>query len=433
METVLQKAFSHHDALRFRYKPGTAEPRQFYTTDVPVPVLQVFDLTALNSGSLQREVEKISGRLQATLDLGNGPVAQFAFFHTGRNRGLLSIILHHLVVDGVSWRILIGDIFSAYLQALRGEKISFPAKTTSYRYWAKQLADNADMLRENAEYWFAMPHFPPVQLPLDFPDGRNSEASGENVIFRLSPEETDVMLKTVAEKYNTKIDEILLAALSRAFLRWSGENTLFLHREGHGREPLFDDVDLSRTVGWFTSLYPAAINISGLYKTEEIILSVKEQLRRIPANGIAFGLLKYLSKDRQLKDRLSAIPTPSISFNYLGRFGQGFPENFPAALSDYSTARERSPDAIRPHILDVSGSVINQQLKIQLTFSTNLHKAETIRHLSGLFSEEIRNIISHAAEAESVHYSPSDFQEANLSQQELQDLMSEIGDDFENE
>jgi non-ribosomal peptide synthase protein (TIGR01720 family) len=242
-----------------------------------------------------------------------------------------------------------------------------------------------------------------------------------------------MLLKTVPEKYKTNIDEILIAALTRAFSRWGGGSSIFINREGHGREALFDDVDLSRTVGWFTTLYPVYIGIAGIYKIDEVILSVKEQLRIIPNNGFYFGLLTYLSNDRQLCDRIRSLPKPQISFNYLGQFNQTIPKKLPVKVANFSTGPERSPEALRPHIIDISGSVFDNQLKIQWTYSKNLHTYENLLKLSEFYREELREIIAYCSGIESVHYSPSDFQDADLSRKELEDLMSEIKDDFENE
>jgi NRPS condensation-like uncharacterized protein len=208
-------------------------------------------------------VEKKSSELQRGLSLTEGPLLRAALFDLGDNKpNQLLLIIHHLITDGVSWRILIEDLQTAYEQLSRGEKIKLPPKTTSFKQWAERLIQYGDeaSLKKELDYW-AEQQTDASSLPLDFPDGDNTVGSGRGISLSLSVTETQSLLREVPEVYHTQINDVLLTALAQSFSRWTGERSLLVKLEGHGREPLFEGVDLSRTVGWFTVAYPVRLDL----------------------------------------------------------------------------------------------------------------------------------------------------------------------------
>ncbi|HEX8852917.1 MAG TPA: amino acid adenylation domain-containing protein, partial [Pyrinomonadaceae bacterium] len=256
---VARQVLSHHDALRLRFSRQEQGWRQFNDAPrEPVPFSWV-DLSEIPAPEQTRPVETAAAELQASLNLSEGPILRVALFHLGDGgRGRLLIVIHHMAIDGVSWRILVEDIMLAYEQLSRGEPVRLPSKTTSFKRWAERVAEYARTaeLQQEASYWLSEPRRRVRRLPLDFPRGLNTVASTQFVTRTLTSEETRLLLQNVPAVFQTQIDEVLLAALAQTFKNWTGKRRLLVDVEGHGREDLFPDVDLSRTVGWFTAIYP---------------------------------------------------------------------------------------------------------------------------------------------------------------------------------
>ena len=344
----------------------------------------------------------------------------------------LLLAAHHLVVDAVSWRILLEDLFNAYQQFASGQAIQLPPKTTSYKLWAERLQDYAQSEALSAElpYWLGSPiiALPAPVLPQDFDleAGPNDHASASHFWSLLGVEETRQLLHEVPAAYYTRVDDILLTALVQAFASWSGNPELWVARESHGREPLFPEVDLSRTVGWFTSLYPVRLALPPDAGAGQAIKSIKEQLRQVPDHGIGYGLLRYLRADESAA-LLRQAPQPQVSFNYLGQLDQSLPPGAPIALTQASPGPLHSPLGARSFLLDINVGVSDGQLRLVWTFSRNRHRQNTIAPLAHAFMEALRALIAHCLSPEAGGFTPSDFPEVDLSQEDLDRLLDEIG------
>ena len=256
------------------------------------------------------------------------------YFNLGEERSArLLLVVHHLVMDAVSWRILLEDLQAAYRQLAAGEAIQLQAKSSSYQQWALKLQAYASssVLQEEVVYWTDKRRLCVQKLPVD-QEGRNLESTTRHVSNKLSKELTEALLREVPRAYNTQISDVLLAALAGAHQRWTGERLLVVDAEGHGREGLFDEVDLTRTVGWFTSIYPVLVELPAGSDCGERLKSIKEQVRRVNYGGVGYGVLRYLSPDEGVRRRLAAQPQAEISFNYLGRYEQAMSEMKEAGL-----------------------------------------------------------------------------------------------------
>jgi len=238
----------------------------------------------------------------------------------------------------------------------------------------------------------------------------------------LNVEETTALLQEVPSVYQTQITDALLTALARALRKWTGERAMLVDVENHGREVIADDLDLSRTVGWFTSVFPVVIELDG-HDVAATIKSVKEQLRRIPRNGFSYGLLRYLSADGIPADRALQ---PEIGFLYLGQFDQELSESAPVRLAKESSGPAQSPKQQRSHLLDFEARVADGKLQVSVSYSESLHARETISGLAEAFVEELRALITHCQSAQQISYTPSDFPDAELNQQELDDLITSL-------
>ena len=394
---VMRQLLLHHDILRLRCPSDWKQIN--ITPDDTVPFSYV-DLSDLPEEEQKVAIAASANSLQTSLNIASGPIVQVAFFALGTDKtSRLLIIIHHLAVDGVSWRILLEDLATAYEQINRGEKIQFRSKTTSFKYWAEQLNSYAqtDIAKQELSYWQGISSTQITRIPVDHALGANTVAFNQIISVSLSPEETCALLQEVPKVYKTQINDILLTAVVQTLCKWIGSNSVLLEMEGHGREDIFEDVDLSRTVGWFTTFFPVLLELKETDNLADEIKSIKEQLRAVPNRGIGYGLLRYLNGDKDIISQLSTMPKAEVSFNYLGQFDWGKQENSFFKLASESMGEEHSQQEICSHLLDINGLVVDSQLKLDWTYSENFHHRDTIENLAQNFAANLRFLIAHCS------------------------------------
>ncbi|KMQ53533.1 hypothetical protein ACS96_27925 [Pseudomonas aeruginosa] len=342
----------------------------------------------------------------------------------GEQRLLLAI--HHLVVDGVSWRVLLEDLQQVYRQLDEGAEPALPAKTSAFRDWAGRLQAYAgsESLREELGWWQARLGGQSAEWPCDRPQGDNREALAESVSLRLDPQRTRQLLQQAPAAYRTQVNDLLLTALARVLCRWSGQPSTLVQLEGHGREALFDDIDLTRSVGWFTSAYP--LRLTPAQSPGESIKAIKEQLRAVPHKGLGYGVLRYLA-DPAVRQAMAALPTAPITFNYLGQFDQSFADALFQPL-DQPTGPIHDEQAPLPNELSVDGQVYGGELVLRWTYSRERYDAQTVNELAQAYLAELQALIEHCLEDGAGGLTPSDFPLAQLSQAQLDALAVPAGE-----
>jgi non-ribosomal peptide synthase protein (TIGR01720 family) len=428
LQQVLQHLLIHHDALRLQYIQHNSQWQQINGDASSSVPFEVVDLSNLTSEEQKIAIAQKANALQSALNLSTGNLIQVMLFQLGvSSPGRLLIIIHHLAVDGVSWRILLEDLTTAYDQILQGVNIQLVAKTTSFQNWSYRLQNYAQeqKLRLELKYWLQNSDTFATVLPVDYAyeKSANTVGSSKIVSVSLSREQTRNLLQDVPSVYNTQINDVLLTALVQTFAQWGGCNSLLVDLEGHGREDLFEDVDLSRTVGWFTSVFPVRLKLEDSIHPGEALKSVKEQLREIPQRGIGYGILRYLSHDQTIREQLQALPQAEISFNYLGQFDQTqFGDGWKFAQE--SNGEIHSPLGQRSHLLEIDGLIINGRLQLDWRYSQNIHRQSSVENLANYYLQALEAIIAHCLCKEAGGYTPSDFPEAGLSQDELDALLS---------
>jgi amino acid adenylation domain-containing protein/non-ribosomal peptide synthase protein (TIGR01720 family) len=436
LERALVELGRHHDALRLRYVRAGGGWRQFYSAPDEVAPLTWVDLSDVSDGEQQRSIGEAANLAQASFSLENGPVWRAAYFDRGRGRpGYLLLAVHHLAVDGISWRPLIEDLETAYQQLEAGQAVRLPAKDTSFKAWAEHLQKyaDADSLQRELEYWreiseprreagregqaegdeMALNHAAVAQ---------NTEGSCRTIKVALTVSETQALLQQVPAAYNTQINDALLTALARAWHQWNGSRVLFTNLEGHGREHLFDDVDLSRTVGWFTTIFPVRLELprsAEVWQPGIALKEIKEQLRQVPRHGIGYGILRYLSAHGEL----SACPEPSTVFNYLGQFDHVVAGSKLFRFASESTGPWHSPRQRRRHTIELNSLVINGRLELWCTYSEALHAEASIQKLADQFQIALKQLVAHCLSPDAGGRTPSDFPLARLDQAGLDDLV----------
>ncbi|WP_420029615.1 non-ribosomal peptide synthase/polyketide synthase [Pseudomonas parafulva] len=416
LEQALQALVHHHDALRLRFSEGEQGWQACHGDSAQALLWQreVTDAQALTA---------LCDDAQRSLDLAQGPLlrAVLATLADGSQRLLLAI--HHLVVDSVSWRILFEDLQQAYQQCLTGQPLSLPAKTSAYKAWAERLQAHArsETLCQQLAYWQAQLQGFAQTLPGEDAQGSQQVGDAHTVQVELDPALTRQLLQQAPAAYRTQVNDLLLTALARVICQWTGEQAALIELEGHGRETLFDDVDLTRTVGWFTSLFPVKLPVAG--PVGDTIKQVKEHLRAIPDKGLGFGVLRYLG-DAATRQALATLAQPRITFNYLGQFDASAAREDDAlfAPAAQSGGRQVSDQAPLGNALTINGQVFEGALKLDFTFSRQRFAAGTIEELAQAYVGELRAVIEHCLALEHPCLTPSDFPLAGLSQAQLDRL-----------
>jgi non-ribosomal peptide synthase protein (TIGR01720 family) len=233
------------------------------------------------------------------------------------------------------------------------------------------------------------------------------------------------LLHDVPQVYRTQVNEALLTALARAFAEWSGHGSLLVEMEGHGREEVFEDVDLSRTVGWFTSYYPVLLETEKDAGPGDELKRIKEQLRGLPSRGLSFGLLKYFGAGEEAK-RLRECRRPEVSFNYLGQFEHENADGSSFGKVKRSGGASPRMRGERTHLFEIDAKAISGRLQMDWTYSENIHRRESIEALAGHFEHALRALIDHCQSPDAGGFTPSDFPDAELSQSQLDGLLARI-------
>ncbi len=423
LEQAINGVIAHHDALRITFVQHDHGIEQINAAQQHSP-LSIIDLADLAPHARRAALEAHANRLQASLDLSQGPLFKPIYFDYGAGQaGRLLLIVHHLLVDGLSWRIVVEDIQHAYQLLSMGQNIQLPAKTSSFKQWSEQLQRYASSktLADEAGYWLnQIPVWHPG-LPVDDHAGEqlNTAATSKTLSVELTASETYALLHNVPAVYQTQINEVLLTALTLCITEWTAQTGVLVALEGHGREDIIAEVDLSRTVGWFTSLYPIYLELEPNSELGSALKSIKEQVRQIPERGIGYGILRYLQPDQQLRQHLAALPKAEIGFNYFGQIDQALESTTNFAPAYESAGALHSPQTKRQLLIDVNGLVIDQQLRLNWTYNTQSYQQATIAQLADSYLHTLRQLIEHCQSAEAGGYTPSDFPDAEMSQDDL--------------
>ncbi|MEW9701791.1 amino acid adenylation domain-containing protein, partial [Paenibacillus sp. SI8] len=421
LREVATKIAKHHDALRavfHKSESGSYEARNRGVNDGELFSLDVFDLRG--EAECSAAIEAKANELQSSINLSEGPLIKLGLFHCADGDHLL-IVIHHLVVDGVSWRILIEDLAAGYEQFEKGEEIRLPQKSDSFQTWAEQLATyaNSPALEKDRAYWQRVIQSDVAPLPKDFAHNESLVSESEIVTVQWTELETEQLLKHAHRAYHTDVNDLLLTALGTALHEWTGMERIAVNMEGHGREDILTDVDITRTVGWFTSQYPVVLEIGLDQEMSHRIKSVKEELRGIPQKGIGYGILRYLSEPRECEELHAKA---EIGFNYLGQFDQDLASSA-MQFSHYPVGSSVSGNAKRPFTLDLNGMIARRALTLTISYSIKQYRSETIERLAGLLQESLRKVVAHCVSRENAELTPSDVNLKGLTVEELDRLV----------
>jgi amino acid adenylation domain-containing protein/non-ribosomal peptide synthase protein (TIGR01720 family) len=399
LNAAIAAVFGHHDALRMTFKRADGRWLQQASAAATPPVTEVVDLSWRQPGTA--DLPAHASAMMAATDLANGPLFRAVLYRLADGERLL-LATHHLVVDGVSWRILVEDLDSTYQQALAGRPASVAPTTDSYALWAAGVHSAAvDAAERERGYWRAVEEAPSARLPLDAPDAAAHQRDRAECSLVLPKTLTTQLLTSAHDAYATWIDDLMLTGLARALTAWTQQRCWRVLLESHGRLPLWRGADVSRTVGWFTARYPVLLNLEGIDDIGRAIKSVKEMLRGVPNGGSMYEAIKYLT------EAADAAALPRIAVNYLGQIGREL------RAQSWTWVDESCGDLIAPNAplvndLDILGYIANDRLHLLIRYGRPRLTDETVGRFAAALERALVEVVEHAAAKTDRELTPSD-------------------------
>ncbi|MDW3192770.1 MAG: amino acid adenylation domain-containing protein [Cytophagales bacterium] len=418
-ESTLCKIFEHlqqhHDALRMVFPDDSGSLTQYNPLDGQPIDLATYDFRSITDEELEVKVQDQVNEIQGGIDLQAGPLMKLALF-TERDQRRLLVVIHHLVIDLVSWRVLSEDLETLYDQHQQGKEFKLPPKTDAYQLWANRLAEASKDKSFSApwDYWRKLDAQIVDRLPLDHIEGSNLECNSVSKSIRIEGEMLELLTNQVHQAFNTTINDLLLSALGAAVGECFGVQKVPVMLESHGREIPLEDLDVSRTVGWFSSVYPVLVETHGA--PAELLVNVKEMLRKIPQKGIGYELYR-----QQVASEAKQGLQPQLIFNFTGQFDNTVSEDAAFILSGQAR-NTLHPETPRLYELDFSGQLSKSELVLTVRYSDQRYRSDTIDHLMASLSEQLTTLIEACAQLVQPVRTPSDFTFGALSVEELAQL-----------
>ena len=417
LQQTLNVLFQQHDALRLRYHQDEKGLwQQQYLLYNSAMSAQSLWFRSVN----QADITALADEAQRSLELSDGPIMRIVHMNVDDGSARLLLVIHHLAVDGVSWRVILDDLATIYQQKSQGQNSSLMMKSHSYQHWAERISHYPQEHSEEFGYWTEQEAVH-LSLPNFNQAGSSRMLDSDNVMVKLDPKATQALLQVAPKAYRTQINDLLLSALSEALYQWLGQTEYCINLEGHGREAWDNDTDLSRTVGWFTSLFPVQlVRLGDLGKTIQVN---KERLRAIPNKGIGYGAFKYYGSTEQ-QSQLKHQQLGQIDFNYLGQFDNSVTDDEGSSvwqLAKESGGEPYSPLSEQTAALAINGQVFSGSLQLTISYSREqLHK-DDIGNFAGYLEQALQAVINHCQTSQG-KLTPSDVPLAKLSQQTLDEL-----------
>lgn len=424
IKRAIATLWTHHDALRLHFTMGETGWQQMNVAVGAPPAIAEIDLSLLSDREQVQAVAHHGSNLHTGITLSRGGLMRVGHFKRGVNRpSWLLISLHHLIVDAVSWQILYRDL--SMLLATDSPSNELPAKTTAFQTWAEILVAQASAHLSEENFWVSHVEAAAQPLPTDaMPPLTYTEANAKTIKVTLDQENTYALLQNIPAVYNTQINDVLLTALAQTLFQWCGVKSgqVRVDVEAHGRELIAPDIDVSRTVGWFTMTYPITLSLADRTDSATSLKAIKEQLRQIPNRGIGYGLLRYLS-NRDTQQRLAKALPSDLLFNYLGQRSPTDTEHSVRWVADMAVGVLRNPQNSRGYLLEVNGWITQGQLHLTWTYDTLTYRSQTMAILANDYIDHLKTIIDHCAQPDSGGFTPSDFPDVVLSQGELDEFL----------
>lgn len=425
LEDALRAIRKHHDVLRSSFRKIDNAWQQIYNNDEG----SFFEHTNIELTDKNKQdvfLREHAAKTQASLNISTGDLFKAVVYTiTGNNRPRLLVVAHHLVMDAYSWRVIFDDLNMLLLQQAHKKPVQLLPKTTSYKAWASKLNEsiNSPFVEEQRSLWSKYNGNITTALPLnDHLAAINTVKSTKHIVVNLNTSDSREILEQLPKAYNIKINELLLAALYMTLTRWSSSKEIFVDIEGHGREDLWMDVDVSRTVGWFTTMMPIRLYVDESDNTEDLLKTIKNLTRNAGAKGIGYGILKYLSDNNEDAELKQAGRSP-VLFNYLGQFQMPLED---WEYSDTDIGFLYDPSSPRSHLLEIIGKYANGQFTFNWNYSENLYSDAEITAVADDFLKNLVVLKEYCMTTTQMGFTASDFPQARINDNDLEKLMLKL-------
>jgi len=418
LEGIVRRLVERHDSLRLSFDSSAGA--LVYNDAAAIEIVACHDLSACEEDERLNRMQKIGERLKASFRLDRDALLKACLFELGQDGRLVLLTAHHLAVDAVSWSILLEEFGLLYRNLSLAQPAALPDATASYQRWAEHLWGRTEESERERSYWQSVLEREPfIRCDADGQDadGQDAGACPGKVTERLSREDTKRLLKDASAAYGTNVQELLAAAMAAAIRDVFEIGCPVIEFEGHGREPSDPSIDLSRTIGWFTTLYPVRLQAVEGGDWAASIKSVKETLRGVPSRGLGFGLLTRLS--RSLSDPGEGL---RIRFNYVGELDSSLNGGELFALSDKPSGADSGSGNPATAPLDIVAMVTGGSLQLIVGYDRGRIRPETASAFAGCFAGRAEELIGHCCGVHERTYTPSDFTTISLSQEALDSL-----------
>ncbi|MEG5173413.1 amino acid adenylation domain-containing protein [Microcoleus sp. B3-D7] len=422
-QQAVQKLLDRHDILRLRFLHTESGWQQMYGSldEIQTEPFSYIDLSALPASERETALETAATELKESLNPAEGILWRVALFNQGNDLPTsLLLTIHELAADSVSWKILLEELSAAIAQISQGKSVELPPTTATFKRWSEFLQEYAKspQIQQERDYWLAARQ-EVSKLPVDSPSNDLENA----VLVSLDVEETRTLLQKVPAAYGTQTSEVLLTALVQTFNQWTKADSLLVDLEASGREIFAKDIDLSRTIGCFTAIFPVQLVLKGISGPGEALKAIKEQVRGVPNRGAGYGVLSYLGDDAEVAAHLQALERSQVRFNYREQLYPILPESFAFELVESDRS---SLPGNRRYPIEIDGGVRENRLQLEWRYSEAAYRRTTIEKLAKDFVNNLRSLAAHCQAAEAGTYTPSDFPKANLSQKDLDRFLTKI-------
>ena len=381
LDQVLDQLVGHHDTLRLRLVDRDGVRGLHHDPHRRRPLVESVDLAELDDDAAREEIQRHTDRMQTRFTMAEGELFGAVLFDLGPQREQQLLLAgHYLIADVIGWQILVGDLDVLYRRRAHAEPYRLPAKTTSQHEWLGRLAEFAQGPEAAAErgYWLDPARSHAAALPQDRPEGDNRVAANRALFLTLTTDRTEALLRRANKGAKLPLDAILLWAIVRALGDWAGTETLPVDLYVPGRESPWEDVDLSRTVGWLTYRYPVWLTGDRALPPADAVREVSRQLKEVPRGGLGHGALRYFGSDPAAAAALAAQPVPEVMFNFFGTPAGGFQLLQPLAGD---SGHYHDTESRRMRLLMINGAVAHGRLRLEWEYSAGRHDEPTIQHL----------------------------------------------------